>query len=220
MGAPRGAHAAPQSHQGLSTHIGPPASLVQWHPEHHRCLTQHWRSGCLATALLLFPWDPALLSLPRNCPENSLFPPGAPALPMPALENAVGLRSPWEWGSCMEPRGSMEAGWVPPGRGHCGARGVTPPPPQPNIKLSSATNLPAAVRTGSKQQASMPKPNPRAGRAPHSLQVFLQQTVRPRVPPPQHCCPSPGSASPPSDWAGDQSRACCTLPGFCMKGCC
>lgn len=173
MGAPRGAHAAPQSHQGLSTHIGPPASLVQWHPEHHRCLTQRWRSGCLATALLLFPWDPALLSLPRNCPENSLFPPGAPALPMPALENAVGLRSPWEWGSCMEPRGSMEAGWVPPGRGHCGARGVTPPPPQPNIKLSSATNLPAAVHTGSKLQAGMPKPNPRQGEQPIPLRFSL-----------------------------------------------
>lgn len=144
------------------------------HPEHHRCIAQCWRSGSLAPALLLLPWDPALLSLPRNCPENSLFPPRTPALPTPALENAVGLRTPRGWGSHAEPTGSMESGWVPPGWGHFGAGAL--PPPQPNIKLSSATILPAAVYTQAAScRLACPSQIPGQGEQPIPLRFFLSK---------------------------------------------
>lgn len=182
------------------------------HPEHHRCIAQCWRSGSLAPALLLLPWDPALLSLPRNCPENSLFPPRTPALPTPALENAVGLRTPRGWGSHAEPTGSMESGWVPPGWGHFGAGALPPPSAKHQTELSHHSPR-SSTHTGSKLQAGMPKSNPRTGRAAHSSQVFLEQMVRSRVPPPQHRCPSLGSASPPSNWA-EPEQGLLHTPGF------
>lgn len=115
----------------------------------------------------------------------------------------------------------QHGGWVGPswsGSLWCQRCDTPPPPAKHQAELSHQSPCSSTHRQQAAGQHA--KAKPQAGRAPHSLQVFLQQTVRPQVPPPQHCCPSPGSASPPSDWAGDQSRACCTLPGFCMKGCC